>query len=169
MIGWGTVPEWIAIITGAFVFVVGNIVVYALVRRDVASNKADIGIIKHEIESLKAEQLAVKTLASCLDRTEAAHDRIEKLSKEVVTIRMHDDMQEKCQGRIMTLIDSTVSSREEAMKEDITEIKEAVKEQAQAMGQMAVAVASLATKIDERTGNSTGTRLDRVTYRREDA
>ena len=168
MIGWGTVPEWIAIIAGAFVFVVGNIVVYALVRRDVASNKADIGIIKHEIESLKAEQLAVKTLASCLDRTEAAHDRIEKLSKEVVTIRMHDDMQEKCQGRIMTLIDSTVG-REEAMKEDIMEIKNAVKEQAQAMNQMAVAVASLATKIDERTGNSTGTRLDRVTCRREDA
>ena len=168
MIGWGTVPEWIAIVAGAFVFVVGNVVVYVLVRRDVASNKSDIGIVKQEIESLKTEQLAVKTLASCLDRTEAAHDRIEKLSKEVVTIRMHDDMQEKCQGRIMTLIDSTVG-REQAMKEDITEIKNAVKEQAQAMNQMAVAVASLATKIDERTGNSTGTRLDRAPYRREDA
>ena len=48
------------------------------------------------------------------------------------------------------------------------EIKNAVKEQAQAIAQMAVAVASLATKIDERTGNSTGTRLDCVTYRRED-
>ena len=167
MIGWGTVPEWITIIAGAFVFVVGNIVVYAMVRMDVASNKADIGIIKHEIESLKAKQLAVKALASCLDRTEAAHDRIEKLSKEVVTIRMHDDMQEKCQGRIRAMIDSTVG-REEAMKEDIMEIKNAVKEQAQAIAQMAVAVASLATKIDERTGNSTGTRLDCVTYRRED-
>ena len=168
MIGWGTVPEWITIIAGAFVFVVGNIVVYALVRRDVTSNKANIGIIKHEIESLKAEQLAVKTLASCLDRTEAAHDRIEKLSKEVVTIRMHDDMRERCQGRMIAMIDSTVG-REEVMKEDIMEIKNAVKEQAQAIAQMAVAVASLATKIDERTGNSTGTRLDRVTYRREDA
>lgn len=164
MIGWGTVPEWIAIITGAFVFIVGNIVVYALVRRDVTSNKADICTIRHEIESLKDEQLAVKTLASCLDRTEAAHDRIEKLSKEVVTIRMHDDMQEKFQGRIMAMIDSTVG-REEAMKEDIMEIKNAVKEQAQAIAQMTVAVASLATKIDERTG----TRLDRATYRRENA
>lgn len=153
---WGTVAEWVTIIGGILSFIIVNAVAWAMVRRDVRENKARIGSLTGEVAVLRAEQIAVKTLAHCIDRADDIDEEIKGLRSAMVTVPMFDDRQGKCRSQIDLILGA--NSREtEAMRLDLREIKNMVSEQGTNIGAMAVAMGQLSTKIDERTSS----RLDR--------
>lgn len=147
---WGSVANWVLIIASALMFIVSQAVIYALLRRDVKSNKVEIAKMGSEIEGIKSREVTLKTMAACLDKAIENEKEIEELKKAVITKPLLDTAQAGCRADLLALIKENARDTDD-VRDGIKEIKKSMWQQDQHLGKISVSLAELNTKIDERT------------------
>jgi len=158
---WGSVAEWVVIFGVVLSFIVAQVVIYTLLRRDVTVNKQGIAKmgedmktqeakLDREIAAMRSRETAIQTLAACLEKAVENEKEIKILRETSITRPLHDDLQARCQSNIMSLIRENARVTDGVI-EDIKEIKEGIKTQAEHYGNIAVAIGQLTVKIEERS------------------
>lgn len=147
---WGSVADWVVIGGTVAVFGVGQVVAYAMLRRDMQTMKTAHSKVASEIINIKGREVAISTLAACLDKATKNSGDIEALRKVAVTTSDFETARSGCRSELINLIRDNAREME-GMRSDIREIKDTSKEHAQHASSIAVAIAQLATRLEERT------------------
>ena len=157
---WGSVSDWVIIGAGALSFASANIIAYALLRSSGKTNTINIKALQTEFQAIKNKEIALETLAACLDKATSQDKEFAELNRNSITRPMHDKMQEQCQSGMSSRM-AVIEKDQNELSADIKEVKGALEEQNKKLTDVLVAIGTLTTKIDERTGQNRGTALDR--------
>jgi len=151
---WGSIADWalVILIVGGSIY--GAVAVWVNLKRTSTENAAGIKALRTEFDAFRGTVVTSAMLSEYLEKSSANALEIGKIKDTMMTIPNHDLLQRNCQANLVNMI-AAANKDSEQLRDGIKEVKVAVEghivQQNLQFSDMLVAIASLGTKIDERT------------------